>query len=106
MVINDFDVKHVAVLPSEADAPLLVDADTVLARAIAFEGLQLIRWGDHQIAQIRSAVEVLQLLACALLNLIVQALDKCPSENRLRVFILEGPDHDRILKHRDIIVKR
>jgi hypothetical protein len=41
-----------------------------------------------------------------LLNLIVQALHKCPSEYRLRIFILEGPDHDQILKHHDIIVKR
>ena len=106
MVIDNLGIEHVAILPSEADAPLLVDADAVLARAVALECLELIRRGNHQIAQIRSAIEVLQLLACALLNLVVQALHKCPFENRLRVFILEGPDHDQSLKHHDIIVKR
>lgn len=106
MVIDDLDIEHVAILPSEADAPLLVDADAVLASAVALECLELIRRRDHQIAQIRGAVEVFQLLACALLNLVVEALHKCPSEYRLRVFVLEGPDHDRMLKHRDIIVKR
>lgn len=106
MVIDNLNIESVAILPFEANAPLLVDADAVLARAVASECLELIRWGDHQIAQIRSAIEVLQLLARALLNLIIQALHKCPSEHRLRVFVLEGPDHDQSLKHRDIIVKR
>ena len=106
MVIHNLGIEYVAILPSEADAPLVVDADAVLAGAVALECLELVRWGNHQIAQIRSAIEVLQLLARALLNLIVQALHKRPSENRLRVFILEGPDHDQSLKHHDIIVKR
>ena len=106
MVIDDLSIEYVAILPSEADAPLLVDADAVLARAVALECLELIRWRDHQIAQIRSAIEVLQLLACALLNLVDQTLHKLTPEYRLRVFILEGPDHDCSLKHRDIIVKR
>ena len=106
MVIDDLDIEHVAIPPSEADAPLLVDEDAVLARAIALECLELIRWGDHQVAQIGSAIEILQLLACALLNLIFQALDECPSEYGLRVFILEGPDHGQSLKRNDIIVKR
>lgn len=105
MVIDDLDIERVAILPFEADAPLLIDADAVLASAVALECLELIRWGDHQIAQIRSAVEVLQLLARALLNLAVEALHECPSEYRLRVFVLEGPNHDRSLKHCDIIVK-
>jgi hypothetical protein len=106
VVVNDLDIEHVTILPSEADAPLLIDADAVLARAVALERLELIRWGDHEVTQIRSAIEVLQFLACALLNLVVQALHKCPSEYRLSVFILEGPDHGQMLKHSDIIVKR
>lgn len=53
MVIDNLGIEHVAILPSEADAPLLVDADAVLARAVALEYLELIRRGNHQIAQIR-----------------------------------------------------
>jgi integrase len=40
MIIDDLDIVHVAILPSEADAPLLVDTDAVLARAVALECLQ------------------------------------------------------------------
>ena len=68
MVIDDLDIEHVAILPSEADAPLLVDADAVLAGEVALECLERVRWGNHQIAQIRSAIEVLQLLARAALD--------------------------------------
>ena len=68
MVIDDLDIEHVAILPSEADAPLLVDADAVLAGAVALECLERVRWGNHQIAQIRSAIEVLQLRARAALD--------------------------------------
>ena len=32
MVVDDLDIEHVTILPSEADAPLLIDADAVLAR--------------------------------------------------------------------------
>ncbi len=35
MVIHDFNIEHIAVLPFEAYAPLLVDPDAVLARAVA-----------------------------------------------------------------------
>src|SRR6185437_6471985 len=32
VVVDDLDIEHVTILPSEADAPLLIDADAVLAR--------------------------------------------------------------------------
>lgn len=97
MIVDNLDVESIAILPPEADAPLLVNADAVLARAVAFECLELIRWGNHKIAQIHGAVEVLQLLACALLNLVVQALYELALEYRFRVLVLESPDHGKKL---------
>ena len=35
MVISDFDVVRCSVFPSEADAPLAIDSNTVLAFAVA-----------------------------------------------------------------------
>ena len=35
MIVHNFDIKGIRVLPPEADAPLLVDPNTKLARAIA-----------------------------------------------------------------------
>jgi len=70
VVIDDLDVESIAVQPPEADALLLVNANTVLPRTVAFERLELIRWRDHQIPQVHSAIKVFELLARTLLNLI------------------------------------
>jgi len=42
MVVDDLDVKGVTAPPLETDPPLLVDADALLALAIAFQGLELV----------------------------------------------------------------
>lgn len=41
----------VAVLPAKADAPLVIDANTILAAASALELLQPIAWRYSQISQ-------------------------------------------------------
>ena len=69
MIIDDFHVERVPVLPREAEAPLLVDPNTVLPLAITLQCLEHIRGRRQEIAQIHSTVEVLQLLAGPLLNL-------------------------------------
>jgi hypothetical protein len=40
VVVDDFNVVGVAVNPAETDAPLIVDADAVLAFALALQGFQ------------------------------------------------------------------
>jgi hypothetical protein len=40
MVVDDFDIRRSSVRPPEADPPLIIDADAVLAEAIALECLQ------------------------------------------------------------------
>jgi len=42
MVVDDLDIFGIAVAPHEADAPLSVDANRVLADAISFQRLELI----------------------------------------------------------------
>ena len=37
MVVNDFDIMRPISFPAEADTPLIVDTDGVLAFAVAFE---------------------------------------------------------------------
>lgn len=45
MVVDDFGVVRIAVFPDEADTPLLIDPDTVLARTVAAEGFEMVaRW--------------------------------------------------------------
>jgi len=51
VVINDLNVKRIAIAPNETDPILIVDADTVLALPIAFQSFKMIPWKDCQIAQ-------------------------------------------------------
>ena len=58
MVVDDFDIERLATLPAKADAPLIVDTDTVLPRTIAAELFKPIaRWGE-QIAQVLCVVQI------------------------------------------------
>jgi hypothetical protein len=93
MVINDLHIERVSVLPPEADAPLLIDADTVLSLAIALQRFQLIRRRNYEIAQINGTVQILQLLTRPLLDLSIEPLYKFAPEYLLGVLVPEGPDH-------------
>jgi hypothetical protein len=49
VVINDFYIVRVAIAPGEADAPPIVDANTVLTRPVARQPLQAVSRRDSQI---------------------------------------------------------
>jgi hypothetical protein len=51
VVINDLDFISVAVFPPKADAPLIVDANAMLARAIAFELLEAIAGRNPEVIE-------------------------------------------------------
>jgi len=57
MIIDDFHVIGTAVRPSETDAPLLVDADRVLALPISRQLLQPIAWRRAQVPHIGRRVQ-------------------------------------------------
>jgi len=42
MVINDFGVQHLAIFPTETDAPPIVDADAPLSGAVSLQRFQAI----------------------------------------------------------------
>lgn len=44
MVVGDLDTPCFAIAPDEADPPLIVDADTVLASSVAVKCLKAIAW--------------------------------------------------------------
>ena len=51
MVVNDFNVVSIPILPVEADAPLIVDLNAVLPRTMALEFLQSVAGRYPQIGQ-------------------------------------------------------
>jgi hypothetical protein len=48
MIINDFNIKGVIALPNEAEAPLFVDSDTVLAFPVMMQNFQMVGGRDAQ----------------------------------------------------------
>ena len=61
VVVHDLNVVGITVLPDEADAPLVIDANTVLAPAIALEGLKLVAGRGLQVFKDPRPVQVQQL---------------------------------------------
>jgi len=51
MIIDDFHVEGVALLPFKADSPLFVDANRVLSLPFTSEGVKHVSWVQHQSIQ-------------------------------------------------------
>ena len=57
MVVDDLNVMGVASDPAEADPPLVVDTDAVLAETIRGELLQTIRWRHSEVSKTCRGIE-------------------------------------------------
>jgi hypothetical protein len=64
LVIDDFHVMGITVNSSEADTPLIVDPDAVLAFATTLRRLESVGWRNSQITQHRGVAEHTQLATC------------------------------------------
>lgn len=51
MIVNNQDLVRIAILPTKADPPLLIDANTVLSGPIAFKSLEAIARRRSEIAK-------------------------------------------------------
>jgi len=69
MIIHNLDVKRIFALPAEAEPPLVIDAEAVLAGAVSFQGFQPVAGRQHQVAQFPRAVQLRQLPKGNALNL-------------------------------------
>jgi hypothetical protein len=61
MVINDLDVVDISLSPGEANPPLVIDPDTMLPLAVAFQSLKPVAWGDLQVLERFGAVKIQEL---------------------------------------------
>jgi len=68
VVIDNLDVARAAVLPFEADTPLIVDPDAVLAPAITPERFKPVRRRDAQVVEYGGGIEHAQLASGGLLD--------------------------------------
>ena len=72
MVVRDFHVVCIAVTPSEANAPLVIDADAVLALSVPRQLFEPIAGRHTQILHAARVVEHAQLTQGRLLNAVRQ----------------------------------
>jgi hypothetical protein len=61
VVVHDLDVVGASGTPSKAEAPLLVDADAVLAGTVAGQLLEAVTWRDPEVTKGLGGVEDQQL---------------------------------------------
>jgi hypothetical protein len=58
MIIGDFDLECIAVMPYEADPELIVDPDAVLSSAVTLERFQAIAGENRKIRKHRSGMNL------------------------------------------------
>jgi hypothetical protein len=92
MIVYDLDVPDVAIFPTKACAPLIIDANAESSGAIAFERLQAIPGGRFQEIQRGRVVQESQLSLDNGLNG-TKTSRTLALEQGLRVFASERLDH-------------
>jgi hypothetical protein len=105
VVINDLDLMG-AVLPDEANAPLIIDSNAVLSPPVPSEGFQAVPAQCLEVVQTGSSVEATQLLPGPVLDLGRKVGRLVPSEDAPRLPAPEAVDHTVILPLVNAVVKR
>ena len=49
MIINDFDVDGISIVPLKTDAPLAIDSDAVLTCTVAEKTFEAVGWWNAQV---------------------------------------------------------
>ena len=94
VIVQNFDTMRVAVLPTKANAPLVIDAYAVLTFAVAFERLQTIRRRNPEIVETGCVVEHTQLATRNLLNVAWKAPGGCALPNLFGFLVGEVSNHE------------
>jgi hypothetical protein len=93
VIVDDLDFVCVTVLPVKADAPLIVDSNTVLTSPPAFELLEPVPRRHAEILQALCCVYKPQLSKHDPMKVGGKASDRLPLEKALRVPIGEAVNH-------------
>ena len=92
MIVDDFHIVGFAVAPPKANAPLIVDADTVLALPIALERFKRIPWRRPQLIKRFDRIKYEQ-LSPSWPGYSGEASDQLIAEQSLSIAITEALDH-------------
>lgn len=89
MVVNDLNPFWTSVAPPEADTPLIVDSDTVLARAITAQTLEPVARRNPKILQTTRGVNLPQLAQRDTHDARIEGRDSLPRKQPLSLTIPE-----------------
>jgi hypothetical protein len=64
MVINDLNLIDISLPPDEANPPSVIDPDTMVPLAVAFQSLKPVAWRDLQVLERVGAMEIQELPPC------------------------------------------
>jgi hypothetical protein len=92
VVIDNFDVIHIAIGPDKAYSPLVVDAYAVLAFAVGFQCFQVVAGRLSQILKNLGAMQVKQFASRWPFNC-TKPWRQNIVKQRFSVFAFEGFDH-------------
>jgi hypothetical protein len=95
VVIDDFDIEGIAVLETKAHTPLIVDADTPLAGAIASQRLESVGRRISQGFDRRGRIQLIQAPHGASVNVLRQSPRSSRREQGLRFLVGEASYHWR-----------
>ena len=97
MVVNDFNPFWTSVAPPEADTPLIVDSDTVLARTITAQTLEPVARRNPEILQTARSVNLTQLAQYNAHDARIEGRNRLPRRQPLGLAIPERLDHANMI---------
>ena len=89
MVVNDLNPFWTSVAPPEADTPLIVDSDTVLARTITAQTLEPVARRNPKILETTRSVDLTQLAQRDASDAWVEGRNRLPRKQPLGLTIPE-----------------
>jgi hypothetical protein len=93
MIIHDLNLEGITIVPAEADAPLIIDANAPLTSAIADEPFEAVGRRNPQVFNGRGPVQHPQLAKCDRLNGLREPPRWPQLENPASFFAAKGADH-------------
>jgi hypothetical protein len=76
VIVDDFDIGRTSSRPNEANTPLLVDPDAVLADSIASQGFEMVVRRHGEVTQYAGVVQNSQFSQSRSLNVLRQSVTK------------------------------
>lgn len=100
MIIDDFDVKRIAIIPYKTNSILIVDPYGELAFPITFQRFKAVIWRRSQIFQVRRRFQQLKLAERRPSKRRGRPAARCPRQPQtLRFRIAEAANHSTIVTH-------